>query len=30
MQRDGETFDAYAEALTHQAVRVYPDLTEEA
>ena len=29
-QKDGETFDAYAEALTWQAVRAYPDLTEEA
>ena len=29
-QKDGETFDVYAEALARQAVRAYPDLTEEA
>ena len=29
-QKDGETFDAYAEALARQAVEAFPDLTEKA
>ena len=29
-QKDGETLDAYAEALARQAIKPFPDLTEKA